>query len=335
MRAGNPIPFLFTAWLMAKIKIRLIRSRFAIASLKKYNQRGLSVLHHPSDIILFFGRFHVLLVHLPIGMLLLLALLELFACVPRFKHANAGAGLILALAAPITVITAICGWLLSQGGGYAHDLLEWHERMGIATAVGCVLAAILFKFRQARAYRITLFLTVVCLTVARHLGGSLTHGSNYLTRYAPMAVKRLIGMDTTNFQPVAAAVQPSVTGNGNAVYTSVIAPVLRNKCAECHGPQKSKGGLRLDSYAAIQAGGDDGLILDTNHWSQSELLRRILLPLNDDDHMPPEGKTQLTQSETALLRWWVQVGAPDTNAIASLLPPKAVLDILTAHESKQ
>lgn len=290
-------------------------------------------MHHPSDIVLFFGRFHVLLVHLPIGMLLLLALLELSAFFPRFKNANASAGLILALAAPLTVITAICGWLLSQGGGYAKDLLEWHERMGIATAVGCVLAALFFKLRQGKAYRITLLLTVVCLTVAGHLGGSLTHGSNYLTRYAPPALKQLFGIASPHSQPVVAAVKASVTGN--AVYASVIAPVLRNKCVACHGSQKSKGGLRLDSYAAIQEGGYDGLILDTNHWAQSELLRRILLPLDDDDHMPPEGKPQLSQSETALLQWWVQVGAPDTNAITSLLPPESVLNILTAHEGKQ
>ena len=73
----------------------------------------------PSDTVLLFGRFHPLLVHLPIGLLVLLAFLELLARWPRFNKANASAGSILALAVPASIVTAVCGWLLSRGGGFA------------------------------------------------------------------------------------------------------------------------------------------------------------------------------------------------------------------------
>ena len=285
-------------------------------------------MHHPPEILLFFGRFHVLLVHLPIGMLMALAAMEIAARFTRFKNANASAGFLLALTAPFAVITAVCGWLLSLGGGYAAELLEWHERFGIATAVGCVLAAILFRRGKMAAYRITLFITVAAMTVAGHLGGSLTHGSDYLFRYAPGPLKELLGKRA----------EPNATNAGKVsqqtnVFSGVIEPLFQDKCVQCHGPEKSKGGLRLDSYSALMAGGDDGPAFDSTAPAQSELLRRITLPQDDDDHMPPGGKPQLTGDEIAALKWWVESGAPETNALSQLLPPQEVLSILTSRKS--
>ncbi len=280
--------------------------------------------------LLFIGRFHVLLVHLPIGMLVLLATLEVLARFPRFKRADASAGFILALAAPITLLTAACGWLLSLGGGYPENLLEWHKWLGTATAAGCILSAILYQQRKITAYRISLFVTVAILTAAGHLGGSLTHGRDYLIRYAPAPLKNLLGLAVT---PKATAVSASRNTSNLPVFSGVIAPLLANKCVTCHGPDKSKGGLRLDSFAAMQQGGDDGLIFDPDVPAQSELLRRILLPLDDDDHMPPQGKSQLTTNELALLKWWVETGTPVTNLVSELNPPPAVRAILNAQTS--
>ena len=65
--------------------------------------------------------------------------------------------------------------------------------------------------------------------------------------------------------------------------------------------------------------------------SWSKLLRRILLPVNDDDHMAPGGKPQLGAREIAELRWWVESGASETNTIAGLRPPKDILNILAAQ----
>lgn len=261
-------------------------------------------------------------------MLVLLAALEILAHFSRFKNANASADVILALAAPITLVTAVCGWLLSLGGGYSENLLEWHKWLGTATALGCLLAAILFQRGKIAAYRVTLFITVAILMVAGHLGGSLTHGSDYLTRYAPAPLKQLLGLPATN---KSSAEGPQATLSQRPVFSEMIAPLFENKCVNCHGPAKSKGGLRLDSYSALQKGGDDGLIFNPGNASQSELLRRILLPLDADDHMPPEGKPQLNSREIAVLKWWVESGASETNTIAELQPPKDIMNILAAQ----
>jgi uncharacterized membrane protein len=285
-------------------------------------------LHQPPDILLFLGRLHPLLVHLPIGMIVALASLEMAARLPRFKNAAASAGCILVLATPLAVVTAGCGWLLSLGGGYDDQLLAWHKWLGTGTAVGTVVAAVFFQRGKLNAYRASLAVTAMLLMAAGHLGGSLTHGSDYLTHYAPEPVKRMLGI------PSAKKVSPprSLAELQNLpVFAAVIEPLLENKCVRCHGPQKSKAGLRLDSLAALLAGSDDGAVLMPGDAAQSPMVRRLLLPVDHGDHMPPAGKPQLTAAEITVLQWWVAAGAPETNTLDQLAPPPEVIAALSAR----
>ncbi len=270
----------------------------------------------------------MLLVHLPIGMLAALATLEIAAWIPRFKNANASAGFVLALAAPLAVVTAICGWLLSLGGGYDETLLAWHKWLGTFTAVTAVMAAILFWRRNFFAYRASLFITVGLLMVAGHLGGSLTHGSDYLTRYAPEPIKKLLGITAVKNTSATVSVNEL---RALPVFIGVIEPIFESKCVKCHGAEKTKGGLRLDSFAALLKGGMDDVAIKSGNAAQSPIVQRALLPVGDDDHMPPDGKPQLTASEIALLKWWINAGAPETNTLDSLQPPAKILAALSAR----
>lgn len=85
--------------------------------------------------------------------------------------------------------------------------------------------------------------------------------------------------------------------------------VLQRSCFECHGPQKSEGGLRLDSLAAIRVGGDSGPILSKSDATQNELLRRIQLPVHDEAVMPKRG-TLLSKTEIGDIRQWLDAGMP-------------------------
>lgn len=270
-----------------------------------------------------------MLVHLPIGMLVVLAFLEAAAWLPRFRNANASAGFILALATPMAVAAAVCGWLLSLGGGYEANLLAWHKWLGVSTATGCVVSAVFFQRRKLNAYRGCLFVTVALLMAAGHLGGSLTHGSDYLTRYAPWPLKQWLGgADGKKSSPALSVKDPQQL----PAFAGVIAPIFESKCVSCHGPEKSKGGLRLDSYAAMQKGGEDGAVLKSGDAAQSPLVQRTLLPADSDDHMPPQGKPQLTTNEIALLKWWIQAGAVENQKVAELNPPSEILAILADRQ---
>ena len=93
-----------------------------------------------SELGLFFGRLHPLLVHLPIGLIVLLTFLELLTRFPRFKQATANVGVILTLTVPAAAFSVLCGWLLSGGEGYQERLLQWHKWTGVGTACVCALA---------------------------------------------------------------------------------------------------------------------------------------------------------------------------------------------------
>jgi len=280
----------------------------------------------PSDLSLFFGHLHPLLVHLPICLLALLALLELLTRWRRFKTANANAGILLGLTVPAAVGTAICGWLLSRAGGYEDHLLQWHKWTGIATAGVCLVAASFYWLDLKKLYRWSLGAGTVLLLVSSHYGGSLTHGSDYLTRYAPQPFRTWMG----GGHGAAVAV---VKGDpaGAPAFAVVIEPILKDKCVSCHGPAKSKGGLRLDTFAAAAKGGDTSAAFTPGNSSASLLIKRLLLPEEDENHMPPDGKPQPSADDVALLRWWVDAGASAGAKVADLKPTPAVARIIAAR----
>ena len=101
-----------------------------------------------------------------------------------------------------------------------------------------------------------------------------------------------------------------------------VRPVLAERCYECHGEKKQKGGLRLDSAAAVTRGGDSGPVLVPGKPSDSLLIKGITWS-EPDFQMPPKNK--LSDSEIAALTEWVKLGAPDprTNPAPSVVDSKS------------
>ena len=85
--------------------------------------------------------------------------------------------------------------------------------------------------------------------------------------------------------------------------------VLAHQCTKCHGQQKQKGGLRLDTKAAAMKGGDSGAVLVAGQPGESVLIKRITLSKTHDDVMPPDGGS-IEPAEIETLRKWVAAGAP-------------------------
>ena len=114
------------------------------------------------------------------------------------------------------------------------------------------------------------------------------------------------------------------------LYKDAVAPVLTAKCAGCHGEEKQKGKLRLDSLEAIFKGGSEGKSVVAGKPDESTLISRLHLPVDDDEHMPPEGKKQLTKEEIAVLEFWVKSGAKGDATIGSLKASAEVTKAITA-----
>ena len=260
----------------------------------------------PHELVLFLGRFHVLVVHLPIGALVLLGVLELLARGTRFKEAAQSRGLILGFAAAGSVVAALCGLTLSQADGYDPQLLAWHKWTGLAVAGASTLAWVLNWLGHPRSYRLSLLATLAVLIVAGHFGASLTHGRDFLSRYAPAPMRWLFG----GTAPPTAPTPTAPDSLPLRVFAEVVRPILVQRCGSCHGPEKQKADLRVDSLEALLKGGHSGPALVAGKARESLMIKRLLLPPDHEDHMPPEGKPQPTPAEMTTLQWWIECGAP-------------------------
>lgn len=263
----------------------------------------------------FIGKFHPLLVHLPIGFLVVLGA---FAVLPQRSQRSDLTGasrVVLVLTVPATVASIVCGWLLADGGDYEGSNLFWHRWLGVGLGVATLLLLGLHWAGMFRLYRWGLIGTLALLVVASHFGGSLTHGSDFLA----WPKKKSPG-------------NPSVSGNIAAlpVYPTAIQPIFDKHCVSCHGPDKSKGGLKLDTVENLLEGGDNDSPIDPPGATQSLLGQRLALPLDDEDHMPPDGKPQLSANQLLILNWWLDAGAPVDKTIQELNPTP---EILTAIQS--
>ena len=151
---------------------------------------------------------------------------------------------------------------------------------------------------------------LVMLLVTGHLGGSLTHGSDYLSK--PLA--RLFSNDSNSITTI----KPLPNVQEAMAYNDVIRPILETKCYSCHNANKKKGGLRMDDITLLMKGGKEGKVIDLEHTDSSELLKRLLLPTDNDDHMPPKEKPQPTESQVALIHWWISSHADFTRKVKEL-----------------
>lgn len=271
------------------------------------------------------GRFHPLLVHLPIGILLLAAAFEVLACFRRYRKLKRAVAPMLFFGALSSTLSVVTGLALAEDGAYDERLIAVHRNTGIVTAIFSWIALFthsrvarfLRKKTQRQAMRLFLFVPLTLLiAVTGHFGGSLTHGESYL-----------FGDD-----PDAAVVTIAYTGDPDSAqfYQDVVMPILKSRCYNCHGPTKQKGELRLDSPSAIGAGGEHGAVINTLSPDSSSLYARMILPLEDEHHMPPNERAQPTSAELAIIRAWLTEGTPFDKRVASLRQSSTVKTFMAA-----
>jgi uncharacterized membrane protein len=133
------------------------------------------------------GRLHPLLVHFPIGLVLVAAMAEVAAMTTGLWHWRAVAVANVRVGAVFGIGAAIAGWLLASSPGLAAmSSLEWHRWLGTIAAVAVSGAALATAGAGGRSpfalwvYRITLFWAAALVAVTGHLGGLLVWGADFL-----------------------------------------------------------------------------------------------------------------------------------------------------------
>lgn len=267
-------------------------------------------------ILEFFGRFHPLFVHLPIGFLVLAIFLKLISIKWKNEAIDTVMPTILLLSFIISIFTCISGYLLFQSGGYEKDLAEKHQWAGIILTL---FTGLLYFLRNyALAQQLGWILLTFILIITGHLGGSITHGEDYLSiKEKTIKTKR---KEIANIQE-------------EKVFDSVILPILEEKCFSCHSSKKQKGELRLDSKQFILKGGEHPNGIIPFQPLNSLLYKRLTLDETDEEHMPPKGKPQPTEAEIKLFSWWISEGTSFDKKVKALKQPTEVLPLLLALQN--
>jgi mono/diheme cytochrome c family protein len=285
------------------------------------------LIAHSSQLLMseFIGRFHPLLVHLPIGVLLLACFFQLVAASDKYAHLRHAIGITLLWGMVTAIASCITGYLLAGSGDYDESLVGRHQWMGIGVALLSALYYVLYTKKVTLKFEWLMpVLLIVGISITGHLGGSLTHGSDYLT-----AALEDAGTDNT----FATTKKPIPDVQEAVAYTDIVQPLLQSKCYSCHGPNKQKGKLRMDQPDLLMKGGKDGLAIETGKPDESEMIKRLLLEKSDEHHMPPKEKPQLTEKEIAILHWWIASGASFNKKTKELQQPEKIKPILVSLQN--
>ncbi|MDE3199480.1 MAG: hypothetical protein KGN79_01060 [Acidobacteriota bacterium] len=255
-----------------------------------------------ADWLQFLGRFHPLLLHLPIGLIVLVPLLEIAGAKrPALREA---ADFVLGAALALALSTLALGYMLAYGAGDSGTTVSRHMWGAIVLCIGlmlCVSARPAWISRKQPAiYPVLLTASLLALIWTGHEGGAITHGTGYLTRYMPRRLGTLFGAGSSSGAPA------------DSFYTQHIHQVFEAKCVACHGEGTAKASLRLDSFNYVMHGGKDGAVVVPGQPEASMLLARVELSPGDPHFMPAEGRTPLTSDEVSWIRAWIKAGASST-----------------------
>ena len=299
--------------------------------------------------IWFLGRFHVLFVHLPLGILTLAVALEILVRFRPFKPLESAVGPAWIAGAISALATVALGFMHASEESFEDiPAVEAHQWAGVTlAAVACLIAILrtrmhavadwprwagsekvarLYKAVQPafapgaaldRVYRklwgVPVAAILFLMFLTGHLGGSLTHGDGYLVQYAPGPIRVLAGL------PADGGPRPKPVDLASAdIYLDVVQPALERRCSSCHNNLKTSGGLSAATYEALMKGGSKGPVISPGNPSASDLFHRINLTPDRSDFMPRNGKTPLDKNEIAAIGWWIAQGAPKSAAVGSL-----------------
>jgi hypothetical protein len=269
----------------------------------------------------FIGLSHPLCVHFPVAWITGIFVLGIVGG----ERNNFAIRILLwlnLLTCAAAIIAGQCS-ALDRGEGV---ILTRHLYAGLAVAGFSWLSLCFFLKREATPdadpwpYRISIVGAVGSVVLAGHLGANLTHGE--ILDHLPWKAPAVAGKEG---DPQNQAIVPPTAVEDVTVLQAVILPIMEARCVTCHGTEKQKGDLRLDSYEAMMAAGESGKhsFVAANP-AQSESLNRILLPADHDDHMPPAKKPQVEPAELEVLQWWVLAGADPKLKLAEAPAPEGV-----------
>lgn len=264
-------------------------------------------------ILPLLGRLHPLLVHLPIG-ILIFGILLIFLQKKGSTKLNPAIRLAFLLGAISATLAGISGFLQYQFEGFAWDSVQNHLIAGVISAIGSfyLFTQIKEEIIFTTKIKIQVLVLFLVLTVTGHLGGNISRGEEYLLEVLPAEIQTLVGYEAPPEKPLEI---PEQGWEELVFYSEVVQPILNQNCKSCHNPRNLKGELNLTNFEELMKGGEDGEVLKAGNPELSALFAKMILPLEDEDHMPPKEKRQPSKEEIELIKSWIAAGASKTNTL--------------------
>lgn len=260
---------------------------------------------------LFIGRFHPLVVHLPIGILLFTILVQVLSYYKKITVTNAIISTGILSSFVCATLSIVSGLALSQNGDYQSSTVFWHQWLAITLAVLLLVIWLLKRLQKPQGLFLKLslsnWLLLACLllvVLTGHQGAALTHGEGYLSKYLPERFKKILSIKSVQKNN-----NPATELDSVEIFRDIVQPLLNKRCVGCHRQDNAKGELVLSAYDSIMKGGKSGSTIVAGEASKSELYRRITMPENRPKFMPTGNGIPLTPIEIYFIKYWIDGGA--------------------------
>ena len=265
------------------------------------------------------GNLHPLILHLPIGIVTVILLMDVFGFLSfgRWKPQTTA---LLFFAVCTAALTNIAGFIWYKLDYTPSEELDDHMWAGLIFSAILTFAFIAKLWSNHQRSRnplafILLVLSAVAMGYGAHIGGVRLHGDPFDPLYGKGDADD--SKLTTSTKPV----------EERLAYEEVVVPILQAKCYDCHSEgKKKKGGLHMNTIALLEEGGEEGPALVPGNLEESWMIKTIHLPMDDDYHMPPEKKPQLEAHEIQILEWWVKNMAPTGKTLTEAKAPAEILE---------
>ena len=138
-----------------------------------------------------------------------------------------------------------------------------------------------------------------------------------INKFVTMGIGAALGVSLLTLQAADKKVDtsklPPPSDKKGVTYAADIKPIFEKSCVKCHGPEKQKAKLRLDTLEAALKGGEDGKVIEPGDSANSMLVHNVAHIGDEDMFMPPpENKDKippLTKEQVSLIRAWIDQGA--------------------------
>jgi len=182
------------------------------------------------------GRMHPLLLHLPIGLLVISFILWIGRKNIESTSFQKIFILVLQVTAFTAALTALMGFFLSREGGYDENILLKHKTLGITTAILSYTLLLIYRSYPEKkfVFGTAITLSLAAMVIGSHFGSNLTHGEGFV--WQPLK------NENTEEEKIT---------DSSSLFTAAIRPILRSKCFSCHNEKKAKGGLIMMASSEV------------------------------------------------------------------------------------